>query len=257
MAGAGPFRWTSASRCHPGLVREVNEDACLERPEIGLWAVADGMGGHALGALASRTVVDALGALLPAGSLAELAAAAWERLQAVNRQLRAEAALRDVRIIGSTAVVLLAWEGRCVCLWAGDSRIYLYRAGQLTQLTRDHSQVEELLARGALSPEEAADHPLRNLITRAVGADDLLEVDEETLEVNDGDIFLLCSDGLSNEVGAEQMAAALAGGDCGQAAEVLMDLALKHGGRDNISVVVVRAEDVQNLDKTIVNPVFL
>lgn len=257
MACAGQFRWTSASRSHTGLVREVNEDACLDQPESGLWAVADGMGGHTLGDVASRSVVEALGKLPAADSLAEFARNARERLQVVNRQLRMEAAIRNVQVIGSTVVVLFACEGRCGYLWAGDSRIYLYRGGVLAQLTRDHSQVEDLLSQGALSPEEAADHPLRNLITRAVGAAEILETDEENLEIQDGDMFLLCSDGLSNEVGEEQICAALVGGNCAQGAEVLVDLALKHGGRDNISVVVVRAEEMQSPDKTVLNPIFL
>jgi protein phosphatase len=257
VACAGQFRWTSASRSHVGLVREVNEDACLDLPESGLWAVADGMGGHTLGDVASRGVVESLRRLPAAGSLQESLRTARERLQAVNRQLCAEAAVRALRVIGSTVVLLLACDRQCGCLWAWDSRIYLYRQGKLSRLTRDHSQVEELLSQGALSPEEAADHPLRHMITRAVGAAETLDLDEETVEVSDGDMFLLCSDGLSNEVSEEEICAALVGGNCGQASEVLIELALKHGGRDNVSVVVVRAEEVLNVDKTVLNPIFL
>lgn len=257
MACAGQIRWTSAARTHTGLVRELNEDACLDLPDVGLWAVADGMGGHTLGDVASRTVVESLGKLPTAESLAEFARLARDKLQLVNRQLRMEAALREVQVIGSTVVALFACERRCGYLWAGDSRLYLYRNGQLTQLTRDHSQVEEMVSQGALSPQEAIDHPLRHLITRAVGADETLELDEDSLDVEDGDMFLLCSDGLSNEVSEEEICAALVGGNCGQGAEVLVDLALKHGGRDNVSVVVVRAEEMQGPDKTVLNPIFL
>jgi len=257
LASLAHFRWTSAARSDPGWVREINEDACLDQPQGGLWAVADGMGGHSLGDLASRLVVDALSRLPHADTLPELTANGHDRLQAVNGQLRAEAALRHVQVIGSTVAALFACDRQCGYLWAGDSRIYLYRNGHLIQLTRDHSQVEELKSLGALSPEEAIHHPARNLITRAVGAADTLEIDEGKLEVNDGDLFLLCSDGLSNEVSEEEICAALAAGDCRQAAESLVDRALKHGGRDNISVVVVRADDVQGIDQTIVNPVFL
>lgn len=256
MPTGAPFRWTSAAASHAGLVREINEDACLDQPERGLWAVADGMGGHTLGDFASRGVIETLSKLPPAGSLAELARNARERLQAVNRQLRMEAALRALPVIGSTVVVLFAWDRRCGYLWAGDSRLYVYRHGQLTQLTRDHSQVEELKAQGRLSPEEALGHPLRNLITRAVGAAEILELDEALLEVEDGDMFLLCSDGLTNEVSAEEICAALVNGSCRQAAEVLIELALKHGGRDNVSAVVLRAGDGEGTDQTVLNPAF-
>ena len=126
----GPIRWTSASRSHTGLVREVNEDACLEQPEVGLWAVADGMGGHALGEFASRLAVKSLADLPAAQSLEQYVDDAQERLQSANRRLRSEAALRDVPIIGTTIVALLASGRHCACLWAGDSRIYLFRAGR-------------------------------------------------------------------------------------------------------------------------------
>ncbi len=248
------FQWISAACSHAGMVRQINEDACLEQPERGLWAVADGMGGHTLGDVASRMVVDSLNRLAPPASLAKFAGDAQDRLQSVNRQLLAEAAMRDVRIIGSTVVVLLAYERHCSYLWAGDSRIYLYRNGQLRQLTRDHSQIEELKASGILGSAEAIQHTARNLITRAVGAAETLEVDEEILEVHDGDIFLLCSDGLSNEVSEAAMCSALTTGNCRQASEALIEMALKHGGRDNISAVVVRADDLYGTEKTVLNP---
>lgn len=248
------FGWTSFSRTHVGLVRQINEDACLELPDRGLWSVADGMGGHALGDMASRMVIETLNNLPPPISLAQYITDTADSLQAVNQQLRTEAALRDVLIIGSTVVVLLAYERYCACLWAGDSRIYLYRDGQLGLLTRDHSQLEELKCSGCISEEDALHHPARNLITRAIGAADMLELDEETLEVKDGDMFLLCSDGLTNEVDEQEMRNALVPGNCRMAAEILVDLALERGGRDNISVVVVRAEDLNSMEKTVLNP---
>lgn len=248
------FRWTSAALSHVGLVRQVNEDACLEQSERGLWAVADGMGGHARGDVASRMVVDALDKLPESDDLATYAAEARRQLQAVNVRLRAEAARRDTQIIGSTVVVLLACGQHCRYLWAGDSRIYLYRNGLLRQLSRDHSQVEELRSSGQLSAEAAMHHPARNLITRAVGAADALEVDEESIEVIDGDMFMLCSDGVSNEVSEQEMCDALVCGNCRQAAEALVALALHGGGRDNISAVVVRAEDLNSPEKTLLNP---
>lgn len=254
MTDASTIRWTSAACTHVGRVRQINEDACLDLPERGMWAVADGMGGHALGDFASRLVVEALADVPPADTLAKLAAAAHERLQTVNRRLRTEAAARDAHIIGSTVVVLLACGRECACLWAGDSRIYLYRSGVLRQLTRDHSQIEEWMASGTLSAEAALYHPARNLITRAVGAADTLEIDEETMRVEDGDIFLLCSDGLSNEVNEAEMRSVLTGGDCREAAHALIELALARGGRDNISAIVLCAEDLDGAEKTVLNP---
>lgn len=248
------FRWTSASRSHVGLVRKVNEDACLEQPQRGQWAVADGMGGHAVGDVASRMVIETLNGMPPQQRLSDLVAAARERLQAVNKGLRAEAASRNSQRIGSTVVVLLAAGGSCGYLWAGDSRLYLYRSGRLSRLTRDHSHLEELKARGQLSTEDAVSHPGQNMITRAVGAMDTLELDEGRVEIHDGDMFLLCSDGLTTEVSEEEIANALVPGSCRQAVEGLVDLALERGAHDNVSVVVATVEDLYSSDKTMFNP---
>jgi protein phosphatase len=248
------FHWTSASRTDVGCVRQINEDACVEMPDHGIWAVADGMGGHTAGDVASRMIVDALAGIVVPESLAALVAAARAELQTVNRQLRDEAAARRVRTIGSTVAALFASGNQCALLWAGDSRVYRYRDAHLTQLTRDHSQVEELKAQGYLTAEEALDHPAQHLITRAVGAADWLELDEGRVDVSDGDMFLLCSDGLSNEVDDAGIASALAEGDCSKATETLVEIALREGGRDNISAIVVRADDPYASDKTLVNP---
>jgi protein phosphatase len=253
MSENAQLRWTSAARTDTGLVRSNNEDMFLDRPERRMWAVADGMGGHAYGEIASRMTVDALDALPAEESLQQAAAQARVCLLGVNSALLEEAAARDVPVIGTTLVLLLAWGRSGACIWAGDSRIYLCRGGSLHQLTRDHNQLEELQAKNHLSREDALSWPGANMITRALGAASALEVDEVQVQVCDGDIFLLCSDGLSNAVDAGEMFAALTGGDCGQAADRLIALALAAGGRDNISVVVVRADDVEP-DQTVMNP---
>jgi protein phosphatase len=247
------LRWTSAARTDTGLVRSNNEDMILDRPERRMWAVADGMGGHAYGEVASRMTVDALDALAPGDSLQQAVAQARVCLLDVNGALVAEAAARHVPVIGTTLVLLLA-SGRCgVCVWAGDSRIYLCRGASLHQLTRDHNQFEELQARNHISPADALAYPGAAMITRALGAAATLELDEVQVQVSDGDIFLLCSDGLSNAVSSENMFWALSRGDCAQAADTLVELALAAGGRDNISVVVVRADEVE-ADQTVMNP---
>ncbi|MES2150722.1 MAG: protein phosphatase 2C domain-containing protein [Pseudomonadota bacterium] len=241
------FRWTSAARSDVGLMRSRNEDAVLEQAARGLWAVADGMGGHAFGHVASKMVTDALESLPQPADLERALALTCEQLNAANDRLRTEAALRRVPVMGSTVAVLLVRGAQAACLWAGDSRVYLYRKARLQQLTRDHSQAEELKAAGQ-APGVAS-----NLITRAAGAADTLELDQVRLAVRDGDLFLICSDGLSNPVDEAGIAAALQTGDCQRAADTLIAAALANGGRDNISVVVVRADDV-DADKTMLNP---
>ncbi len=247
------LHWTSAARTDVGLVRSRNEDAILDLPARRMWAVADGMGGHAHGDLASTMAVDALLSLAPPASLHEAVAAARSALLAVNQALLDEAAARQVPVIGSTVVVLMAWGRMGACLWAGDSRIYLCRGGSLHQLTRDHNQLEELKAHGQISDADAAAFGGSSAITRALGAAPSLELDEVDVQVCDGDMFLLCSDGLSNFVGEQEMFAALASGDCAAAADQLVALALANGGRDNVSLVVVRADDLE-ADMTVLNP---
>jgi protein phosphatase len=247
------LRWSSAARTDVGLVRTRNEDSVLDRPARRLWAVADGMGGHSFGDVASKMAVDALDAMAPAPSLRQARDDARAALLGVNQALLAEAAARSVEVIGSTVVVLLAHGHTATCVWAGDSRIYLCRGGGLHQLTRDHNQFEELQVRNHISAAEAMTYPGGSMITRALGAADALELDDVELQVSDRDVFLLCSDGLSNAVSPEDIYSALAGGDCRQAADQLIAMALANGGSDNISVVVVRADDVDR-DQTVLNP---
>jgi protein phosphatase len=244
------LRWTCAARTDVGLVRSRNEDAYLAEPQRGLWAVADGMGGHAFGDLASGAVIDALAGLPVPATLADFVESARARLAQVNDTLREEARARQVPVIGSTVAALLACGLEAACLWAGDSRIYLFRHGRLQQLTRDHSQLEALKARGA---DLASATASPNMITRAVGAADAIVFDVAAVTARDGDIFLLCSDGLSTPVEEGVIAAVMAPGDCAQAAQELVNQALANGGRDNITVVVVRVDDLAG-DKTVVNP---
>jgi protein phosphatase len=246
------FRWTSASRSHPGRVRQVNEDACLDQSEHGLWAVADGMGGHTLGEFASGLTVQGLMDLPAAEDLEQRVSAALDRLQGVNRRLRAEALRRDVPLIGTTLAALVAAGSLCSCLWAGDSRIYLYRAGRLKQLTRDHNHLEAARSRHISRSDDTLLRPRANLITRALGAEDTLRIDRMTVELLDGDIFLLCTDGLSNEVSELSIEQALLPGICGLACNALVDMALDREARDNITAVVARAEDLGSPDQTII-----
>ncbi len=236
-----------------GRVRELNEDACLEMSDTGLWAVADGMGGHAAGEVASRMVIDALREVRHPDSLSDLLNDVRQSMQKVNRQLTEEANRRRQQIIGSTVAVLLVFEQHCVCLWAGDSRIYRVRDGELQQLTRDHSQIEALVSRGVVSKEEARKLPGSNALTRAIGVMDSVELDSAIHGIQEGDQFLLCSDGLYNEVSTQDIERFLALEDCQDSADRLIQSALEHGARDNITLVVVRADDSQ-ITKTVFNP---
>ena len=237
-AARSPFTWSAAARTHPGVVRRQNEDACLERPEIGLWAVADGMGGHSSGDLASRLIVEALQEI---GEVPDLEREVSDRLAGVNRKLveLAEAEAPDT-VIGSTVVVLLMAGETASGLWAGDSRIYLYRGGALRQLTRDHSQVEAMIESGLLKRDDPSAHALANVITRAVGADLELVLDRLQEPLQEDDVFLLCSDGLTKMVTDTEIAEVLAHGDSEESVQALLHLTLVRGARDNVTIVVVQ-----------------
>lgn len=254
MTASVNLHWSSASLTDPGRVRSYNEDACLDLPERGLWAVADGMGGHAAGDVASRRVVDALAALPPATSLGSQVSAVYQCLQTVNRDLCQEAQRRREQVIGSTVVVLLAQGSHVVVIWAGDSRAYRYRNGRLEQLTRDHSRVEEMVSQGLIDRDQAELHPAANIVTRAVGVEESLQPDSEMFEVADGDMFFLCSDGLTKEIRNDEIGRILAIGDEYKACSLLVERALAQGARDNVSVIVISAQDTVTLTQTQWNP---
>ncbi len=227
---------------HPGAVRPLNEDALVRRPEVGLWAVADGAGGHQAGDVASGMIAAALDAVPAALSADEALMQVRLRLAAVHDALRERAAQDGPgAVIASTVVVLLIRDGHFACLWAGDSRAYLLRRGVLQAVTTDHSLVQELVAAGTLTDAEAEHHPQANVITRAVGAGEaMLELDKITAPVEAGDRFLLCSDGLCKTLDAATLARLVATPD---PAEQLVAAALAAGVRDNVTAVVVEARD--------------
>ena len=239
MSHRSPFGWTSNACTDVGAVRELNEDAYLERPDLGLWLVADGMGGHFAGDVASKMVVSAMDALEPPGSLSKFVEAVEQRLIEANTRLREYAEREQAKTIGSTVVTLLVRDEHAVCLWAGDSRMYRYREGGMEQISQDHALVEELVERGVLSPEQAVDHPQGNLVTRAVGATDRLFLDIEIIPIQAGDLFILCSDGLEKMVVEEEISAIVEGNDTSQLSHALLERALAFGARDNVTVITV------------------
>lgn len=237
------FRYVVSCGTDVGRVRSLNEDALLDRGDIGLWAVADGMGGHAAGDFASRTIVDALGQVAPPSDGLSFLRDVEDRIQDAHAGLRRESDARGTGgIIGSTVVVLIAWNRHYACVWAGDSRLYLLRDGELRQVSRDHSLVQDLVEAGELAPEQAESHPQTNVVTRAVGAVEDLVLDKTQERISTGDMFLLCSDGLTRHVSDQEIAAVLAGEPAPGAAQVLIDLALERGARDNVTAVVVHCE---------------
>ena len=230
------FRWVSSSLSVVGNVRKVNEDAVLDLPASGLWVVADGMGGHNAGDVASRMIVDELSSVRPTERPSSFVDEIEERLRRVNRRLYDNSLTQPAGgLSGSTVVVLATFARYAVCLWAGDSRIYRLRGQQLEQLTRDHSEAQELTEQGR-DDEVAAN---ANVITRAVGGTEDLQLDFELCELDDGDEFLLCSDGLYREVVSADIATHLRQ-EPAAACRVLIDQALAGTCSDNVSVIAVR-----------------
>ena len=237
------YRWWSCCRTSTGRQRRINEDAYLALHDVGLWLIADGMGGHARGDVASHIVVEAFRGLGKPYSMDDFAQQVKERLRQANQRIRDEIfKAGSDQLMGSTVVAFLVFKREWRCLWAGDSRAYLMRDGRLTQITQDHSIAQEMVERGQLRPEEAASHPMANRITRAVGTRHELLLDEYRSYLRDGDAFLLCSDGLNKEVNEEELATILEGFDCEEASRELVDLSLERGARDNVTVAVIRFE---------------
>jgi len=231
--------WISAGGTHRGNIRPINQDAFLNRPDIGLWAVADGMGGHASGERASALVVEQISRLPPPRFLGRSARQIECLITAANRRLIDEAEAGGKAVIGTTVVVLLAVGPSCALMWVGDSRIYRLRAGRLQQLTTDHTEVQRWVAAGQLSAEDAERHPYAGVLSRAVGAEDELCIDRATESLYDGDRYLLCSDGLTKELSSERLQALLGSGTPDQSVQQLIDNACQAGGRDNVTAVVV------------------
>jgi serine/threonine-protein phosphatase Stp1 len=229
------------SRTDVGLRRKVNEDSMLVRTDRGLWAVADGMGGHEKGDVASAMVTEALLRLPIVYGLDSLVEAAIAALGQVNRELIALAGSDDAsRAIGSTIVGLAIANQQFRCFWAGDSRAYRVRDGQIVQLSRDHSLVQDLVDAGMLTPQEADSHPNANVITRAVGVAEDLKIETVSGDARLGDLFLLASDGLTRLVNDAELATELTSKSPADAAESLVAAALARGAPDNVTMVITK-----------------
>ncbi|OZS42396.1 PP2C family protein-serine/threonine phosphatase [Photobacterium sanguinicancri] len=239
------WNYFSFTQSHPGKVRAYNEDACLAMLNEGVWVVADGMGGHSAGDIASRMLVDIIEQKVSSIGLPFLTVEhLHEALIDANTRIY-QFGYHDLAksIMGTTAVVLFIKEQQFHCLWVGDSRLYLYREGQLRQQSRDHSQVMEMVEKGLLNEREAEQHPMANVITRAVGVDENINIDHLSGPLQNGDQFLLCSDGLTKELADYEMATCFKATNVNEVGLALIHSALVRGASDNVTCAVVKAAE--------------
>jgi len=224
---------------HVGLRRQLNEDTYYGDSELGLWLVADGMGGHACGEVASALARETIVREVRSGTplIQAIRIADEEIIRTTQRR-------NDSLPMGTTVVAARVQDNQFEVAWVGDSRAYMWRDGKLVQLSQDHSYVQELIAQGTLTAEQARAHPHRNVVTQALGVTDPahLNVSSMTGELRPGMQLLLCSDGLTEEIDDAAIAGTLAHADCSaqECVDTLVGAALDGGGSDNISVVLIR-----------------
>lgn len=246
------MRWKYAGRTDVGKVRQGNEDALFADEERGVFIVADGMGGHVAGEVASQIVTETVGpgvchARSEGLAGEDLEGRALELIEYANRAILQRADSEpEKRGMGTTLTLLiLTSQSEYLLQQIGDSRGYLMRDGTLSQVTRDHTVVQQQVDRGALTPEQARDHPLSHILTRALGTDMRVEADAFTGKAEPGDIFLLCSDGLSGMLTDAQIARILSQptDDLQGLADELVTAANEAGGFDNVTALVVKIEE--------------
>jgi serine/threonine protein phosphatase PrpC len=240
MSSEDQFEWRSCGLTTVGTVRKHNEDSYVALPEKRLWVVADGMGGHQRGDVASQAVVDAYREFEPKRTVSQTIDDLEERAIRVNEKLREDLPANPGNIMGSTLALMYAKNRYAFFLWAGDSRIYTYREGRLEQISHDHSFIQESVDKKIMSAEEASSHPSSNIITRAIGVHNQLYMDIDYFPVQGGDKFLICSDGLFKDVVLAEIAEQLDKIPF-KAAEGLIDMALNKGANDNVTVIVIEA----------------
>lgn len=240
-----PLRTEHDAQTNTGCVRSANEDSIVSLPREQVWVVADGMGGHANGKMASSTIVAAVEAAQIPEELVAACEAVSNAIHGANATIYAEAQAAGQQM-GSTVVGLVVRDRQFAILWAGDSRAYIYRDKTLLQLTRDHTQVQEMVDRGLIRPEDAEGHPMGHVLARAVGVQPELEIDAIVDEAMPGDLFLICSDGLHGVLSGGEIAAILAQ-DGRISPEALIAACIERGAPDNVSVIVVSASEPTTL----------
>lgn len=234
------MRWTQVT--DTGLVRKLNEDSLFVSPELGLVAVADGMGGHQAGEVASsmamRTLASGLPCMLRMGVSPEKAL--LDSVNKANASIHERSLLnRELKGMGTTITACLKQGSNLFIAHVGDSRAYLLRNGNISQLTQDHSLVQELLRNGGINEEQALQHPQRNVLTRALGTEQSVQVDLDMLRVLPGDLLLLCTDGLTRYLSREDLSSVInSAPDTDAAVRILLSKALESGGADNITIIL-------------------
>jgi len=250
------MRITSAGITNVGMKRQNNEDNYLVNDAIGVYVVCDGMGGHAGGEYASQIAVTTIEEVLSniRDENPELDVATGEQITqekikyairlAGKRIYERAQADPEFRGMGTTAVILLFRKGMAYLAHVGDSRGYLVRGGEITQRTEDHSWVNEQIKAGLITPETAKHHRFRNIITRSLGFQEEVEIDTQVLRAEPGDLYLLCSDGLSNLIEDREILEMLVEKSFQEVARELIDTANQRGGDDNITLVIARVDSV-------------
>lgn len=238
------FNWQSVARTNVGNVRSINEDSFIERTDINLWAVADGMGGHQGGEIASQMIVDSLQEIsLPINSLSDYVDRVEDSLINVNRSLiQLGKDQFSNRTIGSTVICMLAHNAHIAYLWAGDSRLYRLRNNRLEQLSSDHSEIQRLIDEGLLDASVAKSHPASNVVTRAIGGQQLIIPQIAVDDAEPSDVYLLCSDGLYRDINDEELFEIVNNQPLEQASDSLIELALSRSGADNLTLILAKAE---------------
>ncbi|MDE8653711.1 PP2C family protein-serine/threonine phosphatase [Novosphingobium album (ex Liu et al. 2023)] len=226
---------------HVGMVRSENEDFHLSSPGTGIWLVADGMGGHAHGKYASQAIASALADLTLPDDIEQACDAAAAAVQVANAEILRKSQELGCTM-GSTFVALLVRGCDFIVMWAGDSRAYLLRGGQLFPLTKDHTQVAAMLERGLISDEEAREHPMRHVLSRAVGVRETLQIDAVREVLQPHDVFLLCSDGLHGVLYDTEILEILSRKGL-DASQDLIEAVLSRGAPDNVTVTVLEARE--------------
>lgn len=233
-------RFFSICRTECGRVRTVNQDAFFACDHAGLWAVSDGMGGHASGEIASALVASQLRTVTQSGERPISKVAIEHALRCANDDLQQRSLASGLRLgMGATAAVLCVSDSRYFCMWVGDSRIYRLHGDKLTLLTHDHRYVQELIDSGVMGPAAARHHPMRNVLTRAVGLEPVLQVDVHEGSFARDDVFLIATDGVTGVCSDDEIATVLAQADLTLAADKLVARCNERGSPDNLTLILV------------------
>ena len=243
---SGEYRLDWQASTNTGSVRDHNEDLYAVVPDLKVWVVADGMGGHSAGDWASKQIAESFAELPDCEGLENLLDGVSNAIHNANETIF-KRGTEEGKTMGSTVVSLAISGNAFGVVWAGDSRAYLLRGGELLQLTTDHTQVQAMIARGILSPDEAETHPMSHVLSKAVGVEEALELEGITDTFHSGDLFLLCTDGLHGVLQESEIREILLNSEFTASADRLIERGLEVGAKDNVTVIVVQAHELTQL----------